>query len=132
MAKKHDDPFLHICALLSSTSKKDKISRNMKRLPARKALLADRALMDENVQVIVSLKAQRNTWAMQPSLDSRSGQTQRWPPIDEAFLTGIVMETYYRRHSLKPFRNEKKVELRHAKGETVVWKGIHQRYEVAR
>ena len=79
----------------------------MKPLPACKEPVADRVLMGEDVQAIVSLKPSRNTSVMQPRLASRSRQTQRWTPIDEAFLTGIVMETYRRRHSLKPFRNEK-------------------------
>ena len=56
------------------------------------------------------------------------GGTHRWKAIDEIFLTGIVMDTYRRRHSLKPYFGESRKE----RGETQVWKDIQQRFEVAR
>ena len=59
--------------------------------------------------------------------------SRTWCEIDEAFLTGIVMDTYRRRHSLKPFLRE--TQCRSAlmgSNNTLVWKGIKQRYDVAR
>ena len=58
--------------------------------------------------------------------------SRRWSELDDIFLTGIVMDTYRRRHSLKPYRGEKGLKRSASKGETLVWQGIHQRYEVAR
>ena len=43
------------------------------------------------------------------------------------------MDTYRRRHSLKPFRGEKQAEkARSNQVELCVWKGIHRRYDTAR
>ena len=58
----------------------------------------------------------------------------RWSKIEDIFLTGVVLDAYFRRHSLKPSEDEK----RHADtkgisqtGNSLVWFKIHQKYETA-
>ena len=56
-----------------------------------------------------------------------------WVDIDDIFLTGIVFDTYHRRHSLKPFDAEKdRARAASESVETIVWRHIHRRFEVAR
>ena len=64
--------------------------------------------------------------------DKLGRMCRRWSETDDVFLTGIVMDTYRRRHSLKPYRGEKGSKRAALRRETLVWQGIHQRYEVAR
>ena len=69
----------------------------------------------------------------QPSTrnNSNSRRSQVWTLTDETFLTGIVLDTYRRRHSLRPCRREEKHSRRKRRG-TDVWTGIALRYEIAR
>ena len=53
-----------------------------------------------------------------------------WKRAEEIILTGIVMDTYRRNHSLKPIQNLKaKPAISH--GCNKIWEGIHKRYKVA-
>ena len=59
--------------------------------------------------------------------------SRTWGEIVEAFLTGIVMDTYRRRHSLKAFLRETQcTRALMRSNNTLAWKGIKQRYDVAR
>lgn len=63
----------------------------------------------------------------------QSKGSSRWMEREDVFLSGLVLDMYYRRHSLKPTWEEKK-EARD-KGiscEMLVWQGITTRYNVAR
>lgn len=54
----------------------------------------------------------------------------RWCPKEDIFLHGIVLDTYGRRHSLKPFLKDSK-QKKSVHGETVVWNQVHNRYKIA-
>ena len=59
--------------------------------------------------------------------DPAPGRASLWTPLENIFLTGIVMDEYYRRHSLKPTAQE----TASANGERIIWQMIHRRYSVA-
>lgn len=68
------------------------------------------------------------------SVSSTGGRgSKRWTEREEIFLSGIVMDVYYRRHSLKPTKAEKE-EAKNAKlsCEMLVWQEIGRRYNLAR
>lgn len=57
----------------------------------------------------------------------------RWTEREEVFLSGIVMDVYYRRHSLKPTNVEKtKAKESGSSCDMLVWQQIGARYNTAR
>ena len=56
---------------------------------------------------------------------------RQWTLLDDAFLTGVVMDTYSRRHSLRLGRREFICD-RKAETSNPVWKGIERRYVASR
>lgn len=57
----------------------------------------------------------------------------RWTELEEIFLSGIVMDMYYRRHSLKPTNQEKEnAKAKGASCDMLVWQEIWNRYNLAR
>ena len=117
-----DDPFYQVCALLSETSNKTRISETS---TPNTAFTDERTFVDNGSDMSLIKKGRAKT-------ASKPAPTQSWTKLDEIFLTGIVIKTYRKRHSLKPFRNVEKSEKYLAKSETLVWNRIHRRYEVAR
>lgn len=56
----------------------------------------------------------------------------QWTERENVFLTGIILEQYYRRHSLKPTKLEKEDAAKNGESSTkLIWKRIHEAYEVA-
>lgn len=64
---------------------------------------------------------------------NRSTKTSvRWTEREDIFLAGIILDIYYRRHSLKPSKSEKnEAEREGLSGETLIWKRIQDRYHLA-
>lgn len=57
--------------------------------------------------------------------------SMRWTQIEDIFLTGVVLDAYYRRHSLKPSIEEKRLAKEKGLGEdSVVWSKIHSKYKL--
>ena len=57
----------------------------------------------------------------------------RWFEREDVFLSGIVMDIYYRRHSLKPTNDEKnQAKEKGVSYDMLVWQEISARYNVAR
>lgn len=53
----------------------------------------------------------------------------RWIPREDVFLVGCVLDTYYRRHSLKPTRNERDDAIKNkVSPNTLVWQIIHRKF----
>lgn len=61
----------------------------------------------------------------------KTKKQRHWTLLDDALLTGVVMDTYTRRHSLRLGRREFTCD-RKAETSNPVWKGIERRYNVAR
>lgn len=71
--------------------------------------------------------------ALTPSV-SETAKFPRWAVTEDVILTGVAMDSYCRRHSVKPFKTEVEAAKEKAtttKQETLVWKAIHKRYLVA-
>lgn len=63
---------------------------------------------------------------------TEESSSNRWTEREDIFLTGIVLDFYYRRHSLKANAIEKQDAKQNRQSlETLVWTYIHKRYEVA-
>ena len=60
----------------------------------------------------------------------KKNRSPTWTPVEEVFLTGIVMDTYRRNHSLKPADSKTSRMKDQTRGYSI-WDGIHQRYYVA-
>ena len=63
---------------------------------------------------------------------SQARNSKCWTQEEDTFLTGIIMDTYRRRHSLRPCREDKHSTATGRNSSTVVWSGIARRYEIAR
>ena len=79
----------------------------------------------------------QNVLGMDISLKKTPNGNQKvffhWTTTEEVVLTGVVMNQYFRRHSLKPTKEEQTVAAREkTRGEeSVVWSMIHAEYETA-
>ena len=59
--------------------------------------------------------------------------SSKWTHIEKVVLTGVVMDEYSRRHSLKPTEDEKRAaRARGCPSTSLVWSIIHENYETAR
>lgn len=56
----------------------------------------------------------------------------RWQRREDVFLVGVVLDTYYRRHSLKPTKDERENAIKNKLNiNTLVWQIIHGKFEKA-
>lgn len=75
-------------------------------------------------------RRQTSSWDNKQAFSERA--SGRWTKVENIFLTGVTLDAYYRRHSLKASQCEK--EMAESTGlieEGLVWSKIHTRYETA-
>lgn len=112
----HEESFSNICMELRhhdvSTRSKTKKTSSVPKTKATSTRAKRKLIKLENYCYSNSRQAKPLPWP-------------RWQEVEDIFLHGIVLDTYSRRHSLKPFKEETKT------GETIIWNQVHKRYKTA-
>lgn len=74
-------------------------------------------------------KAKRQSKVSSEPATTVNRTSKRWVQHEDVILCGLVMETYYRRHSLKPSQAEKQqADAKEESSESLVWSKIHEQY----
>ena len=63
---------------------------------------------------------------------SPTRQFNRWSETEKIFLTGVVLDVYYRRHSLKPSNDERRKAVQSGVSvKTLIWHEVQRKYLLA-
>ena len=87
----------------------------------------DKSLVESSPSVFSSRSPEKATLKEDTEFDksrnNRKASSSRWLRVEEIILSGCVLDVYYRNHSLRASRSQKK---------GTVWKKIEEMYNTAR